>query len=148
MTVFKKRNLIKEFLFQENKNNTPSYTELSPLRLPSPSDDTLLACFTRWRHSRGATSSLRWTLRVEDFLRRNPILFLWPSIKKHCMLYSNTHTFIAYEVFKQHLNELKRVLSLFFLIIIILSLLLIISEWYLKLKNMLIIFLRVIIHKN
>lgn len=62
------------------KNGT--YTELSPLRLPSPSEDTLLACFTRWRHSKGATSSLRWTLIVEDFFLLKPIRFLWPEIEK------------------------------------------------------------------
>lgn len=63
-------------------HRSETYTELSPLRLPSPSEDTLLACFTRWRHSRGATSSLRWTLIVEDFFLLKPIRFLWPKIQK------------------------------------------------------------------
>lgn len=56
--------------------------ELSPLRLPSPSDDTELHCLTKCLTSSGTTSSLRCTLKDVACFRRNPNLFFVPSVSK------------------------------------------------------------------
>lgn len=54
------------------------FAPLSLLRLPSPSDETLVVCLTRYLAVWGTTSSLRCTLNSVTCFFLKPSLFLVP----------------------------------------------------------------------